>query len=170
MAALTRLSAGPIIAGAFSWAAPSLWCRMLLEDVFLAKFAEFGPDGLFTVVGGGVNRINVSEFPSSWGFLYLLARVRLTTEEAQAQHVTNVERESPNGNVEPVTAESPMEPLSPTAEMGPDGRAGLTFIIFLVNLLFPEPGVYKYRFKIDGREMGVAELLVAGPAESERVQ
>lgn len=64
---------------------------MQLDDIFLAKFAELGPDGLFTVVGGGVARINVGESPWSWGFLYLLARIRLTTEEAQARHVTNVE-------------------------------------------------------------------------------
>lgn len=143
---------------------------MQLDDVFLAKFAEFGPDGLFTVVGGGVDRINVGAFPWSWGFLYLIARVRLTTEEAQAQHLTNVERETPNGNIEPVTAESPMEPLSPTAEIGPDGRVGLTFIVYLVNLFFAEAGVYKYRFKIDGQEIGVAELLVAGPPQGEQVQ
>ncbi len=63
-----------------------------------------------------------------------------------------------------------MEPLSPTAEIGPDGRVGLTFIVYLVNLFFPEAGVYKYRFKIDGQEVGVAELLVAGPAEREQVE
>ncbi len=143
---------------------------MQLDDVFLAKFAELGPDGLFTVVGGGVDRINVGALPWSWGFLYLLARVRLTTEEAQARHVWSVERETPYGRIEPVTEESPMEPLSPTAEIGPDGRVGLSFIIYLVNLIFTEPGVYKYRFKIDGREFGVAELLVAGPAQGELIR
>jgi hypothetical protein len=100
----------------------------------------------------------------------LLARIRLTTEEAQAQHVTNVERETPNGQIEAITAESPMEPLSSTAEIGPDGRVGLSYIIYLVNLLFPEPGVYKYRFKIDRQAVGVAELLVAAPPQAEQVQ
>jgi hypothetical protein len=27
-----------------------------------------------------------------------------------------------------------------------------------------EPGVYKYRLKMDGQEVGVAKLLVAGPS------
>ena len=140
---------------------------MELDDIFLAKFAEFSSDGLFTVVGGGVDRINVGGFPWSWGFLYLLARVRITREEATTPHVTCVDRETPSGRIEPVTEESPMEPLSSTAEIGPDGRLGLSFNIFMVNLEFQEPGVYKYRFKIDGQAFGVAELLVAGPTQGD---
>jgi hypothetical protein len=58
--------------------------------------------------------------------------------------------------------------MPPGADLGPDGRLGLTFIVCLVNLAFPEAGVYKYRFKIDGHELGVAELLVAGPALGEQ--
>jgi hypothetical protein len=138
---------------------------MQLEDIFLAKFAELTPDGLFTVVGGGVNRINAGGFPWAWGFLFLLVRIRLTTEEAQAQHVTAVERETPDGQIEPIGPESPMMPLPPTADIGPDGRVGLTFTLCLVNLVFPEAGVYKYHFKIDGQEVGVAELLVVGPTQ-----
>jgi len=35
---------------------------MELEDIFLAKFADITPHGLFTVVGG-VNRLNTEGFP-----------------------------------------------------------------------------------------------------------
>jgi hypothetical protein len=88
---------------------------MQLEDIFLARYAELTPDGLFTVVGGGVNRINASGFPWSWGFLFLLARVRLTAEEAKGQHRTAVEREAP------------------------DRRVSLSFNFCLVNLVFRRP-------------------------------
>ena len=141
---------------------------MKLEDIFFARFAELGPDGLFTVVGGGLNKINADGFPSSWGILFLLTRVRLTPEEAQAQHTTAVVRETPDGQIEPIGEESPMMRLPPTADIGPDGRLSLSFCVCLVNLVFLTPGVYKYRFKIDGQEFGAAELLVAGPAQGEQ--
>ncbi|HEV3255435.1 MAG TPA: hypothetical protein VG013_01020 [Gemmataceae bacterium] len=140
---------------------------MQLVDIFLARFAELGADGLFTVVGGGLDRIEAQGFPSSWGFLFLLARIRLTTEEGLAHHTTAVERETPNGQIEPIGADSPMMRLPPAPEIGPDGRVGLSFNVCLVNLFFPEAGVYKYRFKIDGQAIGVAELLVTGPAQGE---
>jgi hypothetical protein len=142
---------------------------MRLEDIFLARFAEIGPDGLFTVVGGGVNRINTNGFPWAWGMLYLLARVRLTTEEALAQHAQIVERETPDGQIQRI-AESPMLRIPPTADIGPDGGVGLTITVCLLNLVFPEAGVYRYRLKIDGQELGVAEPLLAGPAQGEQAR
>jgi hypothetical protein len=140
---------------------------MELESIFFARYAELGPDGMFTAVGGGLNKIKAASFPWSWDFLFLLARVRLTIEEGREQHRTAVERETPNGQVEPIGAESPMMPLPSTAELGPDGRVGINFNVCLTSLYFPEAGVYKYRFKIDGHELGVAHLLVAGPSLGE---
>ena len=79
-----------------------------------------------------------------------------------------MEPETPYGQTEPIEAESLMMSLPTTAEIGPDGRVGLSFRVCLVNLFFPEAGVYKYRFKIDGQEIGVAELLVTGPVQGEQ--
>ncbi len=140
---------------------------MQLEDIFFARFADLTPDGSFTVVGGGLNRINAGGFPWSWGLLFLLARVRFATEEAQAPHTTAIERETPLGQLEALGEESAMQPVPPTAALGPDGRVGVNFNFCLVNLCFPEAGIYKYRFKIDGQAIGVAELLVAGPSQGE---
>src|SRR5262249_17917999 len=89
------------------------WCHMELERIFLARFAEITPDGLFTAVGGGMNRILVSGFPWSMGFLFLLTQYRLSAEEAGRQHGMAVERETPNGRTEPIGAEFPMIPLPP---------------------------------------------------------
>jgi hypothetical protein len=143
---------------------------MQLEDIFLAKFAEITPDGLFTVVGGGLNKIHAGGFPWAWGLLFLVARVRLTLAEGYAQHRTAIERETPNGQIESIGPESPMMPLPSLAETGPDNKYGLSFSFCLVNLVFPEAGVYKYRFKIDGEEIGVAELLVTRQAQGEQGQ
>jgi hypothetical protein len=141
---------------------------MQLEDIFFAKFAELTPDGLFTAVGGGLNRINTAGFPWAWGFLFLVVRIRLTTEEAKAPHATSIERETPDGQTELITPESPMLTMPPTADLGPDGRVGLTFILCLANLVFREAGVYKYRFKIDGQEVGVAKLFLVGPTQGDQ--
>jgi hypothetical protein len=136
---------------------------MELEDIFLAKYAELTPDGLFTAVGGGLNRINANGFPWAWGSLFLLARYRLTREEAQQQHMVAIERQVPSGQIEPIAAEFPMAPMPPNTETGPDDRIGFSLSYCLVNLLFPAAGVYRYRLKIDGQKIGVANLLVAGP-------
>src|SRR5260370_4009411 len=117
---------------------PSVRCRMKSDDIFFAKFAEITTDGLFTVVGGGLNKICADEFPWSWGFLYLLTRVRLTPTEALTQHNTSIERETPNGEIEVIGPESLLLPIASTAaETGPDNNYGLSFSFCLVNLLFP---------------------------------
>src|SRR5438046_1621952 len=102
---------------------------MHLDDLFFARFADLTPDGLFTVVGGGLHRINARAFPWSWDLLFLLARVRFTTEEAQGQHTAAIERETPDGQIEPIGGGGPLGPVPPTVEIGPDGRVGvhLTF-------------------------------------------
>jgi hypothetical protein len=135
---------------------------MELERVFLARFAEITPDGLFTAVGGGMNRINVSGFPWSTGFLFLLAQYRVSAEEAGRPHVMAVEREAPTGRTEPIGAEFPMIPLSPNTPAGPDGNFVFSLSYLLANPAFPEAGVYRYRLKIDGHRIGEAQLLLAG--------
>jgi hypothetical protein len=138
---------------------------MELERIFLARFAEITPDGLFTVVGGGMNRIGVSRFPWSLGFLFLLTQYRVTAEEAGRQHVMSVERETPNGRTEPIGAEFPMIPLTPNTPVGPDGKFVFSLSYLLANPTFPEAGVYKYRLKIDGQRIGEVQLLVVGPTQ-----
>jgi hypothetical protein len=143
---------------------------MHLRVIFLARYAEIGLDGLFTAVGGGIDRINVEGFPWAWGIMFLIAQLRLTREEALGEHVQAVERETPNGQVEPIVTGAPMLRMPSTAEIGPDGNVGLTVSAPLYNSIFPQAGVYKYRFMIDGQAVGVAELLVAGPAEEGQSQ
>lgn len=138
---------------------------MELQDIFLARFAEIAPDGLFTAVGAGINRINVNGFPWTLGFLFMLTRYRLSPEEAGRQHVMAVERETPSGQTEPIGTEFPMIHLPPSTEPGPDGDFVYSLSYLLGNLVFLEAGVYKYRLKIDGHKIGEAHLLVAGPTQ-----
>ncbi len=134
---------------------------MELEDIFFAKFADLTADGLFTVVGGGVNRLYADSFPYVWDMLHLLVRIRLTREEAQGEHTVAIDRRTPAGQVETVEGtEWPMMQVPPTAELGPDGKLGVNFNVRLVILAFPEAGVYTYRFKVNGNEVGAADLLV----------
>jgi hypothetical protein len=137
---------------------------MELEGIFLARFAELTPDGLFTVVGGGVNRINAGSFPWSWGLMFLLVRYRLTPEEAHRQHLLSIERETPNGQLEPIGPAFPMMNLPTAPEVGPDGKFAFSLNYCMTNLIFSEPGVYKYRLKMDGKEAGEVKLLVAKPS------
>jgi hypothetical protein len=138
---------------------------MELERIFLARFAEITPDGLFTAVGGGMNRISVSGFPWSLGFLFLLVQYHLSAEEAGRQHVMAVERETTHCRTEPIGAEFPMIPLMPNTPTGPDGRFVFSLSYLLGNPTFPEAGVYKYRLKIDGHAIGEVQLLVVGPIQ-----
>jgi hypothetical protein len=138
---------------------------MELERIFLARFAEIAPDGLFTAVGGGLNRISVGGFPWSLGFLFLLTQYRISAEEAGRHHVMAVERETPNGRTEPIGAEFPMIGLPPNTPAGPDGKFVFGLSYLLANPTFLEPGVYKYRLKIDGVRIGEVRLLVTGPTQ-----
>jgi hypothetical protein len=138
---------------------------MELERIFLARFAEITPDGLFTAVGGGMNRISVSRFPWSLGFLFVLAQYRVSTEEAGRPHVMAFERETPYGTTEPIGTEFPMIPLFPNTPVGPDGKFVFSLSYLLANPTFPEAGVYNYRLKIDGGRIGEVDLLVVGPTQ-----
>jgi hypothetical protein len=139
-----------------------------LQIIFLARYAEISPDGLFTAVGAGINRINVNEFPWSLRMLFMLTCYRLSPEEAAGQHVMSVERETPNGQTEPIGNEFPMIPLAPYTQPGPDGNYVFSLSYLLANLVFSEPGVYKYRLKIDGNMIGETHLLLARPIQAER--
>jgi hypothetical protein len=143
---------------------------MRVVDILLARYIELTADGTFTVVGGGVSRINTGGFPWSWGVLFLLARLRMTLEEGQGKHMIAVECETPSGETEPVGEETQMLSATPETELGPDGLVGLNFNYCMVNLHFPKPGVYKYRLKIDGQAVGSADLLVAGPTPGDQGQ
>src|SRR5260221_399518 len=88
---------------------------------------------------------------------------RRTSGAPPRQHVLAVERETPKGQIEPIGVESPMARLSPTLAIGPDGRIGFSFCYCLLNVIFPEAGVYQYRIKIDSEELGAAKILVAAP-------
>jgi hypothetical protein len=139
---------------------------MELARIFLARYAEITPDGLFTAVGGGMNRISVIRFPWTMGFLFLLTQYRLSAEEVGHQHRMAVERETPNGQTEPIGAEFPMIPLPRNTPAGPDGKVDFSLSYLLANPAFPEPGVYKYRLKIDGDRIGEVQLLVAAVTQS----
>jgi hypothetical protein len=138
---------------------------MELERIFFARYAEIAPDGLFTAVGGGMNRIDLGGFPWTIGFFFLLIEYRVSAEEAGRQHVMAIEREAPNARTEPVGAEFPMIPLSPNTAPGPDGKFVFALSYLMTNSTFPEPGVYTYRLKIDGARIGEIQLLVAGPTQ-----
>jgi hypothetical protein len=135
---------------------------MELERIFFARYAEITPDGLFTAVGGGMNRIDARGFPWCIGFLFLLIEYRVSAEEAGRQHVMAVERDAPNGRTEPVGPDFPMIPLPPYTAPGPDGKFVYGLSYLLTNAAFPHPGVYTYRLKIDGDRIGEVQLLVAG--------
>jgi hypothetical protein len=140
---------------------------MNLRFIFLARLAEIGPDGLVTAVGAGIDRIDTGGFPWAWGLMSFIAQLRLTKEEASGEHVQSVERETPDGQIEPLLTGAPMMRVTPAAYTGPDGNVGLTVCLPLMNSIFPRAGVYKYRFKIDGQTLGETELLVAGPVQEE---
>jgi hypothetical protein len=138
-------------------------CTLDLENIFLARYAEITPDGLFTAIGGGMNRISAAGFPWSLGFLFLVIQYRASAEEAGRQHMMAVEGEAPGGRAEAVGAEFPMIPLPPNTPAGPGGTFVFGLSYLMTNLFFAGAGVYKYRVKIDGRSIGEVQLLVEGP-------
>jgi hypothetical protein len=141
-----------------------VWCRMDLEYIFLARFADLSDDGLFTVHGGGMKTIVGEQFPVTWPLLCLVARVRATPSEFAAPRRMAIERVAPTGDVV-VVGEEAASPSSASARPGvtrdPDGRICLNICAGMLGQVFPVPGVYQFRVKMDGKEIGATNIKVS---------
>ena len=127
---------------------------MELSYVILADAAESTSNGKFSLLGGGVETIFALAFPTVQPGLAMVAKLLVSTSEAEQEHEFHVEITGPN------EYHAPLGDLR--FKVLPGGEAtDMTAINLIVNmqvLLFPEPGSYTLHFSVDNQGIGTAPL------------
>jgi hypothetical protein len=138
---------------------------MELIYVIPADAAEAGPNGKFSLLGGGIESIFAHAFPAIHPGLALVVRLRVQPSEAKQDHEFRVDIVGPNAiNVTP----GAMVLFKPEALLGDSERAvSFNLIMNISPLMFPEPGEYLGYLYIDGQKLGTFPLNVQQPKNDE---
>ena len=132
---------------------------MKLDFAFLADAAQTTPDGKFSVIGGGLNVISVSQFPALHSSLSMLIKLQLTQAETGREHDLRVELLNPLN----ATAMPPLgAKFTPTVlSSQSDLPVTAQFAITLTGLIFEMPGKYTFRLSVDNLPIGEIPLYTA---------
>lgn len=142
---------------------------MRLETFVLADAVSAPPDGKFYVLGGGITRFNLIQFPAAVQ-LGVYARFELDQDEPVASHQIRIHFIGPNGvdllNGGPeIPVQAPEEP--PNWEEG-EAR----FVAIAINMgpvPIQEHGVYTLRLDLDGDTMREMKLPAVVPAPIQQI-
>lgn len=125
---------------------------MELIYVIPADAAQAGPNGKFSLLGGGIENINALAFPAIQPGLALVVRLLVLASEAEQDHKFSVD----------ITGPKDFRVISgDIAEFRPISSHGVSDRPFAINvilniplLVFPEPGKYHFCLYVDGQEVG----------------
>jgi hypothetical protein len=130
---------------------------MELSFAFFASAAEVSPDGRFNLLGGEVDRLQVSALPA---FLpaSLVVRFTVPPEEAGREHRLGVVFAAPEGNPVFLDLDTPFTP-APNRHR-PGRTAFAVFVLHLQGVTLAVPGEYTVRLSVDGKPKGEASIEV----------
>lgn len=115
---------------------------MRVELAFLADYAVANPDGKFYVIGGGIQRVESHEYPTTIPLVSLVVRIRYEPEESAKQFPVRLEAFDPAGSrLMEIRAELWSRP-------NPDGPDLPTFghlVLSLQGMELRTPGTYQLR-------------------------
>jgi hypothetical protein len=141
---------------------------MELVYAFCAKFADIGPDGFFSVLGGGIDSVNVAQLPTIISAIAVVGGVSVPLEECQGDHRLQIELVGPTGDRNPLEIDFPMD-LRPRPDAPPrDPR--MSFAVSLQNLVFGVDGRHEFRILVDKRQLGVIPFYVIRQAVAQEGQ
>jgi hypothetical protein len=129
---------------------------MKFHYAFCAKYAQTSPDGTFTVFGGGLDTIEVQEFPFVVQELAILLNVSLDPDEDAAGQRIMVGFFDPEGGLLPLRAEFPV-PAVPSSKRTRD-RIPVVCVVNIANACFPMPGRYSFQVLINGENVASVDL------------
>ena len=132
---------------------------MELIYVILADAAQASSDGKFSLLGGGIENINVLAFPAIHPGLALVIKLGARAAEAKEPHDFRVDIAGPNGFY--VTAVALTGFRSTVSHDEPDHRVTFNLIINITILVFPEPGTYFFHLYVGTQEVGNVPLNVS---------
>jgi hypothetical protein len=129
-----------------------------MEVVFawFANSAEVLGNGLFYVLGGGVDIVFGESFPMTQNKISLVLRLRTFPNEFNREHELYMDIVRPDGSVMQPDTRYTFTPVP--FPRHPERPNVMTFVVDHFNLVFPEPGDYIFRFSVNGVEIGRTSL------------
>jgi hypothetical protein len=125
---------------------------MELSYIILADAAETTSNGKFSLLGGGVETIFAPAFPTLQPGLAMVAKLLVSTSEAEQEHEFHIEITGPNGYHAPLGDVR----FKSIPVRGASESTAINLIINMQVLLFPEPGSYTLHFSVDNQGIGTA--------------
>src|SRR5271155_2217955 len=107
---------------------------MQLSFAFLAKNADFGPDGTLSVIGADIAVLGAEQFPHSAAALVFVAKIGFSAAECEQDHEFTIDIHSPNG--EKLNEDSSMS-LSATTPEQPNALSYVGVIANFEGAVFP---------------------------------
>lgn len=128
---------------------------MQLQYAILAKAAEIGEhDGLFYVLGGGIESLKSASFPFRCPVLGMLVKIRFDQSFAVTEHELRIRFLGPE---QVKLADDAVVKFTPQAH-GPEKKITLVAAMQMFGLEFATPGRYGFRLLVDEQELGVLPL------------
>lgn len=122
---------------------------------FVARAADVMPDGSFAVLGGGVNYVVFQQLPATYN-LAIITSFNLDAADYGREHRIRLEVCDPAG-VSVFALDGTGFPEK--NDDFPGAALDFMFVFNVTNFLFIEPGEYRFRISVDGRESGCISLL-----------
>ncbi len=127
---------------------------MQLGFAFFARSGEMNQDGIFSVLGAGLDGVRVPEVPGVIPHLCLVVRVLLGEKESGVEHRFQVQVFTPSGTEVP--GERPEVPFS--ASEAPGAYTKFNCLVTFMAMPIPEAGAYQFRLLVDGQLLHTLQL------------
>ena|SRR5437660_7761677 len=141
---------------------------MQLDFAFLARAGDIAKDGMFSVLGAGINTFEGPAFPLSAPPFVIVVKVFFQPEELDRAHVLVVSVLQPDGSAVP---DARYEHRFSVEKPGGRelGQATFTSLIAVSGLIVPRPGPYEIQFSVDGHMLASRRLFAKlVPAEGKK--
>lgn len=129
---------------------------MKLDFAFFADAAKVADNGLFNVLGGGIDTLRVpGELPATMHSLSLIVRFRSKPEEARKGNKLDVKIVGPHGIL---VKPNIREEFNTASKESSDHLT--TIGLDYQSVLFPLEGDYDFAIQVNGEELGKVRLSV----------
>lgn len=130
---------------------------MQVEFALFCDAAGVSPDGLIDILRGGFDVVNAAGFPAKLGRMLLVVRLLCEPTECGQDHLFQSQMLDPRGNPVPTT-EMEIRFCPPHYPGNPARRNRMTLRLDHWGLEFSEAGDYRFRFLVDGEQVGEAGI------------
>lgn len=122
---------------------------------FLARAADVMPDCSFAVLGGGYNYWLLAQIP---GFvnMAIITAFAVEADDYGREHQFALDILEPSGKGMFRLEGSGQPERSPEF---PDASLDFVYLFNLTNVLIAEPGEYRFKISVDGKDVGLIPLL-----------